>query len=180
MPMQDFQRLADAIQARTTALGWSQQDLVSHSRLSRTTIQKLWGGDTTYAPSRATRAAVERALGWSPGSVTAVLAGGDPTIAEVVEEGGREASGPKAVPPMPLKVQLTLEDGRTLDYDVVTIDVDGEPLSVIALAQTSVYDGDDKKGVLRKQLDVFARIVDLIRAEATPVADGESEHDDIR
>lgn len=182
--MQDLQRLAEAIRARATALGWSQQDLISRAAssrdpLSRTTIQTLWSGDGTYAPSRKTRAALERLLGWAPGSVDAVLEGGDPSVVESSEgRSERDASVPPPTRSLPLAVQLRLEDGRILDHRVITIDVDGEPLTVIALAQTSVYDTGEKTDVLRKQLDAFGRITDsmgLLGGEEG----GESEDDDV-
>lgn len=180
MPTPDLQRLAEAIRARATALGWMQQDLISaaHDLLSRTTIQNLWTGDASYAPSKRTRAALEQVLGWTAGSVESVLAGGSPTVADSAEEA--ESATPETLPhpPLPLAVQLTLEGGRILDYRVITVDVDGEPLSVIALAQTSVYDTEEKKEVLRKQLDAFGRMTSSMSFERTD-GSSESEDDDV-
>jgi transcriptional regulator with XRE-family HTH domain len=185
MPTQDFHRLAEAIQARTTALGWSQQDLVSHSGLSRTTIQKLWQGDGTYAPSRKTRIALEQALGWERGSVDSVLAGGDPTV----RRDGTQASDVQvddvsppvrgsSAPAFPMRVQLALEEGQPLDYDVLEFEVGGRPMSIVAWAQTGVYDTEEDRAALREQLAMFHRLMGTIRREGDATPDAESVTDE--
>lgn len=74
----DWTRLGRLIRQRRKALGMrSQVDLAVASGIGRSTIQKLeWG---TASPERKTMRMVEEALRWQEGSVTAVLAGGDPT-----------------------------------------------------------------------------------------------------
>lgn len=74
----DFERLAAAIVEARKAKGWSQDDLIRESGLGRSTIQRLERGRQQVPPNKATIQSLERALGWLPGSVEAVLRGGMP------------------------------------------------------------------------------------------------------
>lgn len=74
----DFERLAAAIVEARKAKGWGQDDLIRESGLGRSTIQRLEAGRQKTVPNKATAQSLERALGWLPGSVEAVLSGGMP------------------------------------------------------------------------------------------------------
>jgi transcriptional regulator with XRE-family HTH domain len=186
MPIQDFQRLAGAIQARATALGLSQQDLVSRSGLSRTTVQKLWQGDDTYAPSRRTRVAIEDALDWAPGSVEAVLAGGEPTVRReasvetetIASDSPAAARSLTTVTDMPLRVQLALGEGRPLDFDVLEFEVGGRRMSIVAWAQSGVYDTEEDREAALEQLKMFHRLMGTLRREGEGVTDDTSAASD--
>jgi len=74
----DWKRLGMLVAERRKALGMSSQvALAEASGIGRSTIQKIeWG---TASPERKTRRMLEMALHWEEGSISAVLAGGDPT-----------------------------------------------------------------------------------------------------
>lgn len=77
VPQPDWQRLASAIVARRAELGMTQVGVATAGGISLDRIQALEGAKrTSYRKN--TLAALERALQWEPGSVQAVLAGGDP------------------------------------------------------------------------------------------------------
>lgn len=79
----DLQRLADYVVATRTELGWSQETLAARSRLRTVTLSDIeTAKDRDRRPS--TLAKLERALGWEPGSVRAVLNGGKPTLVDPV------------------------------------------------------------------------------------------------
>lgn len=119
----DFERLAEAIIAAREAKTWTQDDLVRESALGRSTIQRLESGKQTAYPSRATIQALERTLGWAPGSVRSILGGGEPTYL------GDEASTDDPADTwlaslrdrLPLRVVHQLEDGSI--YDTLTYDL---------------------------------------------------------
>ena len=75
------QALGDAIARRLADLGWTQQDLADEMRVSLRTVNPLITGKSLN-PSRNTRYGVERALGWTDGSVSEILAGGQPTLGD--------------------------------------------------------------------------------------------------
>ena len=85
MPL-DYARLGQAIRAASKAKDWLQEDLITHSGISRSTIQRLWKGEAAVRPSRRTQSDLEDCLGWTRGSVMAILNGGDPTRAAVAPE----------------------------------------------------------------------------------------------
>ena len=179
--MQDYSHLAEAVRARARELGYTQDDVIRISRLGRTTVQRIWSGSVAHTPSRATCIALEKALGWAPGSIAAVLAGGEPTVRRETSGDGEvqvnEASAParaSARPEFPLRVQLALEDGRPLDHDVIEFEVAGRPFSIIAWAQTGVYDTEEDRAALWEQLKVFHRLMGQLRREGDAAADGES------
>lgn len=75
----DLGRLAAAIRNRRTELGLSARAVADHAGVSRGT----WVGVeiARTIPQRRHHAGIERALGWTPGSIAATLDGGEPTIA---------------------------------------------------------------------------------------------------
>ena len=75
---QDFKRLSEVVANAREAKGWTKLELAYECRLSASTIYMLEDGRREMTQQTHTR--VERALGWTPGSVTAVLQGGTPTI----------------------------------------------------------------------------------------------------
>lgn len=72
----DFKRLATAIVEARKVKGWGQDDLIRESGLGRSTIQRLESERQQAQPTKATAKSLERALGWLPGSVDAILDGG--------------------------------------------------------------------------------------------------------
>lgn len=75
----DKQRLAAYVAARRNELGLNQAD----AAVAGGTSLSSWNiieNPKASAPQGATLAAVDRALGWAPGSARAVLDGGEPTM----------------------------------------------------------------------------------------------------
>jgi transcriptional regulator with XRE-family HTH domain len=85
-------RLAEAIREACADRGWLQEDLIHHSGLGRSTIQRLWSGRTEVKPTRRTRTELERILEWEAGTVEVLWAGGErpqppsPTDAQLADE----------------------------------------------------------------------------------------------
>jgi transcriptional regulator with XRE-family HTH domain len=80
----DWLRLADYVVARRTQLGiTSRTAFASASGIAVRTVSQVETGHRVW-PS--TLAALEEALGWSPGSCRAVLDGGEPVMAVTAED----------------------------------------------------------------------------------------------
>lgn len=73
--------LSEAVMRRRGQLGRTQEELAKAADLSVDTIQAIELGRRSRFKST-TKAALEGALGWEPGSVDAVAAGDNPTLAE--------------------------------------------------------------------------------------------------
>jgi hypothetical protein len=185
--MPDYPRLAAAIQARATALGWNkpQSELIRRATSSRGTVQRLWSGKSATYPGPGTKADIEDTLGWTRGSIDTILAGGEPTTRREASDESpstdphasahASASAPE---PLPLPVQLARENQRLLDYDVITFDVDGEPVTMAFLAYTGAYDDEGKRDVLRKQLEAFGKLRGHLRREVEAPPDTPSTSDE--
>jgi|SRR5690606_7104785 len=73
------ERLAQAIEARRGELGLSLREVAERAGITGETLRAVRRGSNE--PSQLTKRGIERALRWAPGSVDAILAGGDPTPA---------------------------------------------------------------------------------------------------
>lgn len=78
VPSNPWSRVGDAIQEARLPLWPVRADFAHAARLSVSTVEDLEHG-VPKDYSRATRAKVERALGWAPGDVDRILDGGEPT-----------------------------------------------------------------------------------------------------
>jgi hypothetical protein len=78
--MADWQRLADRILTRRIELGYAKRPALAEAsgRISLRTLSSLETASRTNY-DRNTIAALEHALQWAPGSVTAIIDGGEPT-----------------------------------------------------------------------------------------------------
>ena len=73
----DWRRLGRFVAAERARLGLSPAQLAAQIGLSKRTIENVEaGGRDTYRHTTLSR--IEDALGWEPGSVERILAGGDP------------------------------------------------------------------------------------------------------
>lgn len=174
--MPDYSHLARAVQRRARELGYNQEDLILVTGLGRTTVQRIWGGTVLHEPTAKTKRLLEASLRWEPGSVDALLAGGEATPRQSASaaEAPEGADGESETPGenLPLAVQIALEFGRLLDYDVYTTDVDGDPMQMIQIAVTNAQAVD----ALKKQLERFGEIKGYVRrhVEGETGADGDS------
>lgn len=72
-----WQRVAVAMEERAIALGWTLKRLYEEAEVSETTFLAMRKrGQPIKKPAKVT--ALERGLGWEPGSVAAILDGGEP------------------------------------------------------------------------------------------------------
>lgn len=137
----DWARLARAIQhARESrrmpgGLRMTQQQLAEAAEVSLSTIQNLEDPGRTPRRRPPTLAAVERVF-WKPGSVDAVLAGGNPVpVSDAAPASG--VATPPADPPtarlgerLPLRVRHEL-DGEVFDTDVIDLGRSGMKMVVV-------------------------------------------------
>jgi transcriptional regulator with XRE-family HTH domain len=79
--MDDVERLGEYIAAARTRLRLTQQQLAEQLDVSVKTVNNLEKG-RTGPPRPGTRSRLEDTLGWTTGSVRALLAGGEPTVTE--------------------------------------------------------------------------------------------------
>jgi DNA-binding XRE family transcriptional regulator len=99
-PPTPSKRLAAAVRAARTAQGLTQRQLAERGGIRPLTVLTTERGDRTPRP--ATLAALERGLGWTPGTAQAILAGAEPPM-----PGTSPPPGPPAV--------------RTADSDTVDL-----------------------------------------------------------
>lgn len=78
MAHHDHDRLDHAIEARTIELGISYVELAARAGISDVSLRNLRKGRANFRPRNLRK--LETALDWAPGSIDAVLDGGDPTI----------------------------------------------------------------------------------------------------
>ena len=132
----DLKQLGEAIAARREELDLTQAELADLTGLHRVTIGRLEKGAGKARPTRATAQALERALGWLPGSVDAVLDGG---VAAVGTFDGRF-----------LRVQV--DDAGEIVHDLVrriSMAIDPEvPLSRILRAEVIAEEALREAGLL--------------------------------
>lgn len=75
---EDWLRVAQHVVDRRAALGLRQADLAAAGKISVASVQDVEGGaKTRYRPT--TLGGIERGLRWKPGSIKAILAGGEPS-----------------------------------------------------------------------------------------------------
>lgn len=77
----DWQRLAKYAARRRAELGLTQIEVAQRGPLSLDRVQAIEGGKSARY-RLGTLVALERALGWTEGSVERILAGGEPNVAE--------------------------------------------------------------------------------------------------
>ena len=85
----EWERLARYIAERMKALNWNKADLVRESSLSEPTIRGLVSGQPRVQgrPHDKTLTTLSIGLGWSPGSVAAILDGGEPELDDTLPTG---------------------------------------------------------------------------------------------
>lgn len=144
----NWARLADAIRRRREALGFTQVQLAKLAEVTDTTIRNLEGGREFRRPP-ASLPAVERALGWSPGSARTILAGGDPALA--IETARLDASAPHEVendPDTPEGVGMIV---RNTVIEVVGVLAPNTPLSEVQEIEARALEAVLRRGGRARQ-----------------------------
>lgn len=133
----DWARLAAAIKAARARRGMRQVDLAEAAGVSEATVQNLESSEVGEERSRVptSLAAVERALGWTPGSGEIVLAGGEPVPIEGAPTKGALAEG------MPLRVQKELTSGKVVDTYVADLSRPGARGRFVVVWKADEADG---------------------------------------
>lgn len=83
MDTPDYQRLDRLMDARRLDLDMNWDDLALTAKISVATLRAIRRGETDPRPI--TKRRMESALRWAPGSIDAVLAGGDPVPVEKIK-----------------------------------------------------------------------------------------------
>jgi hypothetical protein len=153
----DWARLATAIrrarESRRTPDGshMTQQQLAVAASVSESTIQNLEDPAHTYTRRPTTLPRVEAALGWMPGSVDAILVGGEPTLLAETAAASPAAGSRDAAPGgqmLPLRVQHALDEGDLLDTEVLELSSGGVRMVVVVKRDPS-RTTEDKEQIAR-------------------------------
>lgn len=132
-PMErDWARLGAALKAAREARGIHQVPMGERIGVGRSTVQNIERGSVKKVTP--TIRAYAREVGWTDGSIDAVLAGGDPTLAPpsrpAAEERAEPATGRAG---LPLRIVRELNDGELLDSTVIPLSDDGGGRMVIVV-----------------------------------------------
>lgn len=129
----DWGRLAGALANARKAAGLTQDELAAMLGVGRSSVQKLERGHV-YARVLPVHRAAARVLGWTEGSVDAVLGGGDPS---------RAPKSPEAAPVG--QPTSTVEEGAAALLDDLTARVKGALLGgpVVDATAVPMSDGGD-------------------------------------
>lgn len=128
----DWQRLGQALKATRskvrdpeTGAKLTQEQAAAELGVSRSVIQNIERGIGFDKPTSTIRQYARR-LGWDDGSVEAVLAGGDFTLAPEGEPAGAPLAG------LPVRIQHELEqDGEIVDTAVIPLPGGGSAVVVV-------------------------------------------------
>lgn len=148
---QDWVRLARAIRRARESRRMTQQQLAAAARVSESTVQNLEDEAYEYRRRPSTLPQIE-AVFWEPGSIDAVLAGGDPTP---------KTDAPAASPDrgtggrLPLRVQHELE-GEVLDTEVIDLSRGGMKMVVVITRDPAKPHVDDDQ--LREDFAEWSRV----------------------
>lgn len=157
-------RLAQHLDERRLDLGMKWADVAANSGLTTETLRQVRSGSSAIRPL--TARAIELALGWTRGSVQAVLQGGEPTL---------DPGGPSTV--AVAHIQPMSEGGTNDDSNLVAItadenrkvsapddDVDDDPV-LFLLTQ------EERERLRRRPKAEQRRVLESMRASARAVAD---------
>jgi len=126
---QNWTALGAAVKARRKALGLSQVELGEAAGAGRSSVQKV-ERNQGFELSAGMLALIERGLGWSAGSIQAVLEGGEPTLAS--QEPAPEDSRRPLVG-LPASVLDELADGEVYATEIHDLSQEGG-ITIITVA----------------------------------------------
>jgi transcriptional regulator with XRE-family HTH domain len=178
----DWARLGDAITARRKAIGWNQEKLADVANVGRTTVQNLEGA-REYSRIPTSAFTIEQALGWPPGTVRGILAGGDPPVTVDTPEPEVEVSPePEALTPrtlmagIPLRVAEELMTGEAVDTVVLNLSGDGSGMRLVAVLKAddaAKVDPETYRRTLEEWVQAQRRLHGLpTNGSASEAADG--------
>jgi transcriptional regulator with XRE-family HTH domain len=127
----DWVRLGKALQAARKASGVTQEKLADELGVGRSAVQLIERGKEFNKPSQTQRAFARR-VGWVEGSIEAVLAGGEPTLAPSAVPPASAADDARVESRLPLRIVDELaDDGALLDTTVVPLGDDARMVVVV-------------------------------------------------
>lgn len=135
----------------------TQPELATLAGISLGAVQMLEDETHTYRRWPAAASAVERVL-WEPGSVKALLRGGEPTWKQTATP--EPAVG--NLDHLPLRVRGELTDGEVVDTDVIDLSAGGMKLVVVVTRDADAESADDDQ--MRRGLREWARIQRQLRS----------------
>lgn len=110
-------------------------DLIKASGMSKTTVHRL---ETGQPLGESSLRKLSRALGWTPDSASDVLAGGEPTEAEVTEK--PESDLEVRYRRQPVEPGLSTQVVEDMVYKVLVVAAPDTPLSKIDEARRAAFD----------------------------------------
>lgn len=149
-------RLASLIQARRRELRISEREAAARGSLARNTWASAEAG-TRHIAER-TASGIEVALEWAPGSVEAILAGGEPTILE------RRPAGllvPDSLPSGSYPHGMTIRGGR--DFDLA---------AEVRRIRHLQLPADSRLELIRSVIDLYQEVATESGSESEPVEGG--------
>lgn len=123
-------RVGDAVRAARKAQDLTQAELGARANVSTATIRAIERG-TEYGSVTLTLRSVEAALSWAPGSVQAILDGGQPTTQYDVAAGAPAEPTRTTTDGLPLRVARALTEGTTLDTTIVPLSPGAEMVVIV-------------------------------------------------
>lgn len=142
----DLTRLGAALKAARRARKLTQEQVAEQLGISRAGVQKTETGSKLKKVTPTMRA-YAKLLGWAPGSIEDVLAGGGPTMAtedaEVAQSGAGESSR------LPLRIVDEIEGDRPLvDHRIIPLG-DGTNMVVIVTGKENPTPEERKRNLER-------------------------------
>lgn len=136
----DWERLGNAVRDARNSKGLSQKGLATLAGKKRTVIQTIERGHRFRSVTKTLRN-VERALGWGQGSVSIILAGGEPLGPDRADElvvGGQLRPG--FGEGLPIRVVRALAQGATLDTTIVPLSPTADMVIVVKVRTDATPD----------------------------------------
>jgi hypothetical protein len=133
-------RLGDAFAEGRESQNLTQVDVVDRTGLGMSTVQAIERGGP-FKGITASMRLYAVLLGWAPGSIEAVLAGGQPTEMP-------PAAGQVGIKGLPYRMAQALADGTALDTRLKTIGPGGEIVLVVKGREGAT--DEEKRAVLRE------------------------------
>jgi len=149
----DWTHLAGAVKAARKSMGLTQIELGERAGVQRSIVQRIERG-AGFTRVTSTLRLIEIAVGWKPGSVEEVLAGGDPTgfgVADKASQPETTASLPAASDGLPLRIAEALTKGTTLDTTIVSLGPNADMVVVVKGKPTATPEQ------LRAELEAWER-----------------------
>lgn len=177
----DWNRLAHRIRERRAELGLTQAEIARRAGVTVMTVRNLETGRAfTRLPS--SLPAMDAALDWEQGGSRTVLDGGEPTLRrETADRPSGEPvandASPQPATPLPPAIQLMLETGDIIDYDLIALQDDAGPSVLMAFVHPSASATEESRDELRKRLSEFRRIAERVRKEAPDLSTPDTQPD---